>query len=415
MGDELANRDKKGSRRYVCADCFNDGSIQRFVRCHAVVGACDFCNQQSDSLIAAPWSDVATFIIEGLDSVWTREYDCSIHYHTDDPAGPRSYSAQDLVEQLAPTPPIRTQSVIDQLARDVGDINWYDQAVTRGNSYGRLWLDWDDFWHRVVRKSRFFIDRPIQGDFGNFEPSELPTTRILDELGHLVRDAKLVRTLPSGTSFFRARQHRPDEPVRSASELGPPPYNKAFSANRMSPAGIVMLYGATTQKTALREVYDLRSAVDGKSQITVGRFDTTGDLKVVDLTKLPSVPSIFDDEMRPLRSGIQFLRRFVDGVKKPIARDGKEHLDYVPTQVVTEYFRHVFRAADGDVVRGILYPSSQDGRSCCALFFESDECGGHRSLRLDNRYQWMRLDESSIENFGADPSFTKLAATGRAR
>src|SRR5579863_7935642 len=116
MGKELAICDEDGSRRYVCADCFNEGSIRRFIRRHAVMGVCDFCNQQSDSSIAAPWSDVLRFIIEGLDSVWTREYERSIEYQAEDPAGVRSYSARDLLEQqLGPVPPIRTQPIIDEL------------------------------------------------------------------------------------------------------------------------------------------------------------------------------------------------------------------------------------------------------------------------------------------------------------
>jgi hypothetical protein len=131
MGDELAIRDEKGSRQYVCADCFDDKSIQRFVRRHAAVVACDFCSRRGESPIAAPWSNVLNFIIEGLDSVWTRDYECSIEYDIEDSAGPRSYSARDLLEEwLGPIPPILTESVIDELARCTGALHWANIYLT---------------------------------------------------------------------------------------------------------------------------------------------------------------------------------------------------------------------------------------------------------------------------------------------
>jgi hypothetical protein len=255
----------------------------------------------------------------------------------------------------------------------------------------------------------------MQGDDANLEPPEMPTAKILEELGEIVRRGQLVRILSSGTRFFRARQHSPDHPVRSSCELGPPPrkIRKALCANRMSPAGIVMFYGASDQNTALREVYDPRRAYD-EPELTVGQFVTTADFGIVDLTNLPPVPSIFDRGHCTLRSGIMFLHRFVEKVKLRVTKDGTEHLEYVPTQVVTEYFRHVFRAADGSVVRGILYPSSiKDGGVCCVLFFEADQCSDQRDGRFDRRSRYLQLDTDSIEHFSAEPYFVSSGLNKR--
>lgn len=189
----------------------------------------------------------------------------------------------------------------------------------------------------------------------------------------------------------------------------------------MSPAGIVMSYGARDQETARREVCDVQSAENGKTRLTVGVFATTEPFKVVDLTQssVPLVPSIFDVERRSIRQGILFVHRFATDVARRITKDGKEHIEYVPTQVVTEYIeyiRDVFRDSDGERVKGILYTSSQTDGVCCAFFMESDECGGDASIRLRSRAQLLRLDDQSIVRFDlefhAEPRF--IPVTGKA-
>jgi len=65
----------------------------------------------------------------------------------------------------------------------------------------------------------------------------------------------------AGERFFRARQHHPEQ-ILIATKLGPPPASQARSS-RMSPAGIVMFYGANDQETALREVCDAQGLEKG--------------------------------------------------------------------------------------------------------------------------------------------------------
>ena len=65
----------------------------------------------------------------------------------------------------------------------------------------------------------------------------------------------------------------------------------------------------------------------------------------------------------------------MEELTRPIVKDGREHIEYVPTQIVTEYFRHVFRTSIGEQVKGILYRSSRNGEgTCCVLFFGNENC-----------------------------------------
>ena len=54
----------------------------------------------------------------------------------------------------------------------------------------------------------------------------------------------------------------------------------------------------------------------------------------------------------------QFLAAFSDEISKPVAHDGSEHVEYVPTQVVSEYFSQVFTYSVGKKVDGLVYPSA---------------------------------------------------------
>ena len=57
-----------------------------------------------------------------------------------------------------------------------------------------------------------------------------------------------------------------------------------------------------------------------------------------------------------------------------VTKDGREHIDYVPTQIVTEYIRHLYSHPDLGIVRGVLYRSAMGEGECCVLFFHNDQC-----------------------------------------
>jgi hypothetical protein len=58
------------------------------------------------------------------------------------------------------------------------------------------------------------------------------------------------------------------------------------------------------------------------------------------------------------RYAIDFLHSFVKSLAAKVVPGKREHIDYVPTQVVTEWFRTAFRHAKSPI-DGILYMSAQ--------------------------------------------------------
>lgn len=78
------------------------------------------------------------------------------------------------------------------------------------------------------------------------------------------------------------------------------------------------------------------------------------------------------------RSGVArriFLRGFAGELSRPVERDDAEHVECVPTQIVTEYLRYVFRDYGADPVDGLVFASAQtQGGRCIVLFADRDGC-----------------------------------------
>ncbi|MBM2716165.1 RES family NAD+ phosphorylase [Mesorhizobium caraganae] len=210
------------------------------------------------------------------------------------------------------------------------------------------------------------------------------------------QDARLFVTLPSGTMLTRARHQAKKGQFRTAADLGPPPKTLA-KANRMSPPGIVVFYASEESATALAEV------ADQAGTFAVGVFETLRDATILDLTNLPPVPSIFweiPDSMeydpRPRR---RFLQEVESDISRPIARDDKIHIEYVPTQIVAEYLRTV-KTVDGRQVDGVRYRSTRRaGGSSIVLFADQDNVvlppelrGDYYGLKQD---RWLELRKVS--------------------
>jgi len=77
------------------------------------------------------------------------------------------------------------------------------------------------------------------------------------------------------------------------------------------------------------------------------------------------------------RPVIRFLHEFGERVSEPVntpARSEQEVVSYVPTQIVSEYFRTIF-GRDYPPVLGLVYQSARrEGGVSCVLFVSRDGC-----------------------------------------
>jgi hypothetical protein len=118
---------------------------------------------------------------------------------------------------------------------------------------------------------------------------------------------------------------------------------------------------------------------------------------------LPSIPSLFEGisdscEYDPRRV-LTFLHHVTKEISRPIERDDRTHIEYVPTQVVTEFIRSQF-LSDGTIVEGIKYPSAvHKGFASYVLFATQKNLISSRMKRgelLSEEDRWILLKSKSI-------------------
>lgn len=153
-----------------------------------------------------------------------------------------------------------------------------------------------------------------------------------------------------------------------------------------------MFYGAFDRNTAILETFDSCQKDAYTRVITTAAFHVQRALTVLDLTNLPKPPSFFGS--RDLHYGVRFLHEFEKDLVKPIERDDREHIEYVPSQIVAEYFRYRFRPENQDRLDGIVYRSSKTDKPACALFLDRSDCGADDAFAA--RWPVLELDDASI-------------------
>jgi RES domain-containing protein len=245
--------------------------------------------------------------------------------------------------------------LFNDLCEAFQETDWVPSADSHWSSsheHEILGDSWSSFVETITHRTRFFFgNAKLSPDAG---PQEYAPRSMLPRLGQLVKSIGLRQVLKAGQVFYRARQRQLEEEWAADSRSMSAPPSHLARAGRMNPAGISYLYLAHDRATAVAEVQPSLSET-----MFVAKFELTRDVSVLDFSAPPGCPSIFDGDRRRIREALLFLERFVDEICRPVVKDGREHIDYVPSQVVCEYFALVFEAdAAGSRVDGIVYPSA---------------------------------------------------------
>lgn len=340
----------------VCTNCVVDPALKELILTADERGSCSFCGREG---FVASADDVANPIV----SAYYDEYCDPINEMPIEDGGFIELSpfewTSDLFPMICGDAFSATGDGFRTAVQDaLPDKRWVEIAW-RGDSTLAIMRDAWRVLSDVSRYQRryFFHDAGLEEAAG----FELSPNQLLAAITALARDNGVMQVLPENTLLFRAREHRTGETPATTEELGAPPVEFTRS-NRMSPHGISMFYAALDRETSLEET-------DGPR--TTAAWTSSRPLRVMDLRQLPDVPSLYDvSASRHVREGIRFLYEFRDHIRRPIERDGQEAIEYVPTQVVTEYIR---TATPAD---GIVFPSSLSSGACCVLFCDSSACIG---------------------------------------
>jgi hypothetical protein len=349
----------------VCARCFDDEHIKAFIKSTVQSRRCDFCGQKSKTReIAAPLDGVMDFILGAIN----REYERAVEALGWDGAEGgyqgQHWDSNELIEHIGLGLPKDDGRLQEVLVDCLGDEPWCEQDPYGPRPDEHLISSWEHFCRYIKHQRRyFFLERKRKSALGD---NYLTPSDMLGFIGQSIDRVYLVRKVPTGSLIYRARQMEAGKTLRTSYDFGPPPVNLAMRSNRMSPAGIVMFYCSNSSATAVAEVDD-----DPKLGICVGAFRTTREANILNLTELPPPLGFFEQqpELSEIsRSALAFLNRFVTSMATKVEPGQREHVEYVPTQVVTEWFRTVYHS-EGGRLDGIAYPSAQrSGGSSLVLF-----------------------------------------------
>ena len=360
-----------GSGETVCEQCVGDEALKEFVRDHLEATECSFCDRSSDKPIATDVDGVLRHISVALQRYYTDPLEILYFDGESDSgfAGPEPDYVEDLIEEDA----LGCPRFAEFVHRQFGDSTWVKIEPYVLTEREALSFSWEAFSRTVKHETRFLfaLSNPRKEEFPDPGAPVRDAMAFLNEIGNLVREFGLVRELGPEATLYRVRVCDADKQLASAKDIGAPPAVHA-SQSRMSPAGIPMVYTALERETALAETLECPER-PGRV-VWTGEFHVRAHTRIVDLSLAPEIPSFFDlTGSVDRREKLRFLHEFRDDLSKPIERDGLVHVNYVPTQVITEYLRRAFKTDDGEPVFGLQFASSRDAAGHNVVVFLNNE------------------------------------------
>lgn len=370
LEDEQYARHAAGIDGYVCDTCFSDPALIAYVKDNAIENECDFCGRKEGRPIAASADEVVDLIMESIRTEWT------------DPVEELAY---DSAEGGYQGHQIEFDQVLSEVGEPIAGDEFREALIAATTRYTVQWCkadygapfedeamayDWSDLVDHVKFRSRYFFSTQVRE--GREAGQRGSAVDILTDITAFAESAGLLKTISAGRRFWRARASEAARAFETPGELGTPPPAVALSSNRMSPAGIPAFYGAEDIDTAIEEIQTV-PVPESDAYWSAGEFALSNDCLVLDLATMPDPPSIFDSE-RALRRPLYFLADFAADISQPLEALGREHVDYVPTQVVAEFLRLSFVSELGPVA-GVRYRSVRhDGGTCVVLFIPNEDC-----------------------------------------
>lgn len=353
----------------ICTDCFNEDGINQFILENNDAKECSFCERTYPYVSTCQLSRVIEHIQNSLCYEWGDPNNEGLPYETRE--GGWQGKVLDTWELFETTElDITNEAAREFIINSLFTYTWCERDPYSLKREETFKFGWRSFTNFVKHKARYLFLEAENTDYDPKQHDEMNPIKILEILGKIINENRLTTSLDIATKIYRARITDIGIKLTTAKELGSPPKESATMPNRMSPVGIPMFYGAFDITTAIFETY-LPDEED--KQVTWGVFNPVRELLLIELPAYSIIPSLFDEHNREKRSDLRFLNDFVQDFIKPITRDRLAHISYVPTQIVTEYFRYVFKTEDGKQVDGIIYPSSKNGNGKAVVIFATSE------------------------------------------
>jgi hypothetical protein len=354
----------------ICQDCIKEDGIKAFIieNSTTTTSTCSYCNNINvntcnmglvvgyiHSCMIKEWSDPANVLpYESAEGGYQGEFS----------------DTHDLLWQLGVN--VDDETILDDITNSIEQSHWSKTSYFSLDPDQTLTYGWKSFCQFVMSKSRYFFLNAPNESYDKNQHDEMNPIEILDSVASIIKNLNMLKKLPITQKIKRVRIVDDYKEATTASDLGSPPLDFCKMANRMSPAGIPMFYGAFDLETSIKETYEPEPILTKKA--VVGNFYPCRDLHVIDLSQEFKIPTIFN-ENQSYRFEKRFLFDFINDFTKPIERADSAHIDYVPTQIVTEYFRHILSKDNSIKIDGVIYPSSKNrGYKAVVIFADNEQC-----------------------------------------
>ncbi len=346
---------------FVCQNHFHDDYVNNHIRENGKKNRCSYCGKKR---IVVELESVLEILAIGLDYIYedpanSRYLNKDSEYGYDGNIMPFSEVWWD--------DPFDLRIEDDQLLEDVYNQLETDQLYCTRDEFGShedfLHDLWDHFKFVLKHKARFAFHFPNTFKKWNLsDPGD-----ILHQVQYAILKNKMIIELPENSKLYRTRQHQFVDEVYEAHHIASLPNSLNKTSGRMNAAGISLFYCSQNIELTIKEVVNKRR--NSCPYYTIAIFKNKMKLRLVDLTKLPDIPSIFDTENNRFRDILFFMKTFMEEISLPI-KNKNSVLDYLPTQVITEYLRY---NPDLDV-QGMVYWSSKIPlKKNIVLFYDHEE------------------------------------------
>jgi len=372
--------------KFVCDDCIGNDYIKNYIKEYASHKFCSYCDRNEDINISVHLEEVLEIIMDGIKAEYDDPRNCM--GFEGGWQGAKTYDTFDLMDIYGYELGIEDDKLREDIIDSMIDDEWCEISPYSQRENEMYFSNWAEFCEIVKHKMRymFLIKQLNRREIFKTSNETLiiqkkvnPTindfSEILFYIEDNIKEIDIIKEIEEGSIFYRGRTHGADERYYNASDIGTPPIGAAIYSNRMSPAGIPMFYGGMDIDTVYEEMKK-----DNKPCVTIGNFISIVPFTIIDFTKLPPIPTVFNPDTRHLRQPLMFFEDFIKDLSKPVTKDGREHIEYIPTQIITEYIRHIFKHYDDNNIDGIFYPSAcKVGGICCVLFLENKDCTDNKS------------------------------------
>jgi hypothetical protein len=239
------------TNQHVCTSCVADYALQAAISAaEDAEAACDVCG----STPAAELDVLLEAFVRGLRAEYGDADDEGVYYDGREGGYQwhRMWDTYDLVEEFGDV--LVGDGLLDAVQDAMTLRTWVEVDFIQPRRDEALFASWERFCKAVQYETRYVFWLRHEDAEQGLGAGDIPASRILDELGNLIDTLDLLRELSAGYRLRRARPHELPTVAWDASDLGTAPRERATQANRMSPAGIPMFYGAENPATAMQEV-----------------------------------------------------------------------------------------------------------------------------------------------------------------